>query len=69
MKKGIPFEQAGAELDAILAQLSDENTPLDEALTLYAKAAELLAYCNTVLAQAQMKVDEISASIVPASEV
>ena len=40
MKKEMTFEAAGTELDAILAELSDSETPLDRSLVLYARAAE-----------------------------
>ena len=36
MKKEMTFEAAGTELDAILAELSDSETPLDRSLVLYA---------------------------------
>ena len=32
MKKEMTFEAAGTELDAILAELSDSETPLDRSL-------------------------------------
>lgn len=61
MKKGMTFEKAGAELEAILAELSDEETSLDKSLTLYAKAAELIAFCNDAIQKAQLTIDEIDA--------
>lgn len=61
MKKGMTFEKAGAELEAILAELSDEETPLDKSLVLYAKAAELISFCNETLQKAQITIDEIDA--------
>ena len=62
MKKEMTFEAAGTELDAILAELSDSETPLDRSLVLYARAAELIAFCNETLQKAQMPaIDEIDA--------
>ena len=61
MKKGMTFEAAGAELDAVLAELSDTQTPLDRSLVLYARAAELIAFCNETLKEAQITIDEIDA--------
>lgn len=61
MKNKMTFEQAAAELEAILEELSNEETPLDRALTLYASAAELISYCSGVLKNAQITVDEINA--------
>ena len=60
MKKEMTFEAAGTELDAILAELSDSETPLDRSL-LYARAAELIAFCNETLQKAQITIDEIDA--------
>lgn len=59
MKKGMTFEKAGQELEAILAELSDEETPLDKSLVLYAKAAELIAFCNDTIQKAQITINEI----------
>ena len=61
MKKEMTFEAAGTELDAILAELSDSETPLDRSLVLYARAAELIAFCNETLQKAQITIDEIDA--------
>ena len=61
MKKGTTFESASAELEAILAELSDEETPLDRSLVLYARAAELIAFCDETLKKAQVAVEEIDA--------
>ena len=60
MKKKITFETASEELDQILRELSQEETNLDRSLELYAQAAELVAFCNETLANAQMKIDEIT---------
>ena len=60
MKKKIKFETASEELDQILRELSQEETTLDRSLELYAQAAELVAFCNETLANAQMKIDEIT---------
>ena len=56
----ITFETASEELDQILRELSQEETTLDRSLELYAQAAELVAFCNETLANAQMKIDEIT---------
>lgn len=61
MKK-LTFEQAGAQLEEILRQLSEEETTLEESLTLYAKAAELMAFCNKTLQDVQVRLDEIDAN-------
>lgn len=62
-KSKLTYESASAQLDEILEQLANDETTLDDALKLYAKAAELIAFCNETLAGAQLKVDEISAKL------
>lgn len=59
----LTFEQAGAELDSLLAQLGDDDTTLEQAIALYARAAQLIAFCDSTLVQAQMKVEEIDVSL------
>lgn len=61
MKKDMTFESAGAELDAILAELASEETPLERSLALYARAAGLIAFCDETLKKAQVTVEEIDA--------
>lgn len=61
MKQDMTFESAGAELDAILAELASEETPLERSLALYAQAAELIAFCDETLKKAQVTIEEIDA--------
>lgn len=62
-KVKMTYESACAQLDEILQKLSDEETSLDDALKLYAKAAELMAFCDETLKTAQITVDEISVKL------
>lgn len=59
MKTPKNFEDGIARLQAILAQMQDEDTPLDKAVKLYAEAARLIDYCNTTLQNAKLQIDEI----------
>ncbi len=59
MKTPKNFEDGIARLQAILAQMQDEDTPLDKAVKLYAEAAQLIDYCNTTLQKAKLQIDEI----------
>lgn len=68
MKKELDFETAAAQLSEILEQLSNEETPLAESLKLYARAAELIAFCNETLKSAQMTVEEIDAKLAQATQ-
>ena len=59
MKTPKNFEDGIARLQAILAQMQDEDTPLDKAVKLYAEAAQLIDYCNTTPQNAKLQIDEI----------
>ena len=59
MKTPKNFEDGIARLQAILAQMQDEDTPMDKAVKLYAEAAQLIDYCNTTLQKAKLQIDEI----------
>ena len=61
MKKEMTFEAADQKNWMRLAELSDSETPLDRSLVLYARAAELIAFCNETLQKAQITIDEIDA--------
>ena len=68
MEHTMTFEQASAQLDDILSELSNEVTPLDRSLALYARAAELIAFCDETLKKAQLTVEEIDAKFTGAPE-
>ncbi len=51
------FESALAELEAIVASMEDGALPLAESLAAYKRGAELLAYCQAVLKEAQQQVE------------
>lgn len=59
MKKPKNFEDGITRLEAILEKISDEETPLNDALKSYSEAAELIAYCNATLDAAQLQIEEI----------
>ena len=61
MKTPKTFEEGAERLEAILAQIGDEATPLAQAIKLYAEAADLLAYCNGYLADAKLQMEQIDA--------
>jgi exodeoxyribonuclease VII small subunit len=63
MKTPKSFEAGMARLEEILAQISDETTPLADAVKLYAEAAELMAACSAALNTAQLQIEEIDAKI------
>ena len=55
------FEQALAELEAIVAAMEEEQLPLEELVARYEKGSKLLARCETVLASARKRLQTISA--------
>lgn len=59
MKKNPTFESCIAELESMLEQLSDETTPLDASVALYAKAAEKINACTKMLQDAKLQVEQI----------
>lgn len=63
MSKDISYEQARDSLHDILQKLQDENTPIEEALKLYAKAADMLSQCNELLRKVELQMEEIDVRI------
>lgn len=63
MKTPKTFEEGLARLQDILAQMQDPATTLEKSVRLYAEAAQLIAYCNTTLHEAQLQIEEIDASL------
>ncbi len=62
-KKVLDFETAQKKLEDILHRLSQEDISLDESVQLYAQAAELIAQCAQALKQAELKIQEVDASL------
>ncbi|HXS54060.1 MAG TPA: exodeoxyribonuclease VII small subunit [Usitatibacter sp.] len=50
------FEQALAELEALVARMEDGKLPLEESLAAYQRGAELIRYCESKLADAQARI-------------
>ena len=61
MKSPKSFEAGAARLEEILEKMADRETPLAEAVRLYAEAADLMAYCTETLEKAQLQIREIDA--------
>lgn len=62
-KKKLDFEAAQKKLEDILQRLSQDDVSLDESVRLYAQAAELIAQCAQALKQAELKIQEVDASL------
>ncbi len=60
------YEQAFAELEAIISTLEVEEHNLDEALELFERGQSLARYCTQLLDRADIKVQRISeGSLIP----
>jgi exodeoxyribonuclease VII small subunit len=54
------FEEALAELEAILADIEGGEVPLEESLVKYERGQFLVQHCRTVLAQAEKQIEQLS---------
>ena len=63
MKKPKTYEEAMTQLQQILDALSDQSTPLDQSLKLYAQAAELVRLCTEKLQAASLQIRQIDDAV------
>ena len=59
---GMPFEQALAELEAIVDKLEKGQVPLDESIALYERGEALKKRCDDLLRDAEMRIEKIALS-------
>jgi len=64
----ISFEKLYTELETTIEQLEAGNLTLDEALALYERGIELASQCNNLLDRAELKIQELSPSIVETAD-
>jgi exodeoxyribonuclease VII small subunit len=62
----LTFESALSELEALVATMETGQLPLRESLAAYKRGAELLAFCQTALKDAQMQVDVLEKGVLKA---
>ncbi|MEO5766330.1 MAG: exodeoxyribonuclease VII small subunit [Casimicrobiaceae bacterium] len=62
----LTFESALSELEALVATMETGQLPLKESLAAYQRGAELLAFCQTALKDAQMQVDVLEKGVLKA---
>lgn len=55
----LPFEEAMRELEIIVRKLEEGRLPLDEAIKNYERGSLLKSYCENLLKEAKLKVDQI----------
>jgi len=54
--ENLSYEQAYAELEAIVTALESDQRPLDEAIALFERGQALTQRCSSLLDQAELKV-------------
>ena len=57
------FEAALAELESLVATMEGGQLPLAESLAAYKRGAELLAYCQAALKDAQLQVEVLEKGV------
>ena len=57
------FEAALAELEALVASMEDGQMPLQASLASYKRGAELIAYCQSALTDAQQQVEVLEQGV------
>jgi exodeoxyribonuclease VII small subunit len=60
--ESLTYEQALAELEALVDSLEAERQTLSEALALYERGQALAQHCVTLLDQAELKVQQLTAA-------
>lgn len=55
----LSFEKALGELEAIVGKLERGDVELEQSIRMYERGEALKAHCNTLLAQAEAKVEKI----------
>jgi exodeoxyribonuclease VII small subunit len=58
----LPFEAAVAELEAIVDRLEKGAVALEDSIQLYARGEALKAHCETLLKNAEMRIEKIALS-------
>ncbi len=54
------YEEAFAELEAIVATLENEQTSLDKSMALFERGQNLSSRCTLLLEEAELKVKQLS---------
>ncbi len=57
--EALSFEAAYAELESIVTRLDAGDLPLEESVTLFERGKRLSEYCQRVLDQAELRVNQI----------
>jgi exodeoxyribonuclease VII small subunit len=54
------FEEALKELESIVTKLEDDEITLEDSVKLYEKGLQLSKFCNEVLEQAELKIEQVN---------
>ncbi|HTD19780.1 MAG TPA: exodeoxyribonuclease VII small subunit [Ktedonobacteraceae bacterium] len=60
MMESLTFEEAYAQLEAAVTALQDGQMPLERALQYYEEGMKLAQYCNELLQNAELRVQQLS---------
>jgi len=60
MMESLTFEEAYAQLEAAVTALQDGQMPLERALQYYEEGMKLAHYCNELLQNAELRVQQLS---------
>jgi exodeoxyribonuclease VII small subunit len=55
----VPFEEALKKLEGIVEAMESEELPLDELLAKYEEGTQLARICQTKLAEAELKIQQL----------
>jgi exodeoxyribonuclease VII small subunit len=64
----LTYEEAFAELEAVVEALESEQRPLNESIALYERGQTLAKYCAGLLEKAELKVRQLSGGSIIAFE-
>ncbi len=56
----LSYEEAFAELEAVVASLENEEHSLEESMSLFERGQSLSKYCTSLLENAELKVKQLS---------
>lgn len=60
--KAMSFEEALAELEAIVGKLENGQAPLQESIAIYERGEALKAHCEALLKTAEARIEKITLS-------
>ena len=66
--KGLTYEQAFAELEAIIENLEANQELLDKSITLFERGQALAQYCTQLLDKAELRVQQLNRDDIALSE-